>query len=91
MLILSDLQLEFSRISPVELGERIDECVDVVVLAGDIVEGVKGIRWARETFITKGSSGTTAAVRSTAEVRRGKPDDCFAAIAVGGCCQACSR
>ena len=26
---------------------------DVVVLAGDIAEGLHGIRWARETFIMK--------------------------------------
>ena len=52
-LILSDLHLEFGRMSPVHDGERIDEGVDVVVLAGDIAEGVQGIRWARETFIMK--------------------------------------
>jgi len=53
ILILSDLHLEFGRMSPIHGGERIDEGVDVVVLAGDIAEGVQGIRWARETFITK--------------------------------------
>lgn len=52
-LILSDLHLEFGRMSPVHAGERIDEGVDVVVLAGDIAEGLHGIRWARETFIMK--------------------------------------
>ena len=52
-LILSDLHLEFGRMSPVHAGERIDEGVDVVVLAGDIAEGIQGIRWARETFIMK--------------------------------------
>jgi Icc-related predicted phosphoesterase len=53
ILILSDLHLEFDRFSPVHKGERIDEGVDVVVLAGDIAEGLQGIRWARETFATK--------------------------------------
>jgi Icc-related predicted phosphoesterase len=53
ILILSDLHLEFGRMSPIHAGERIDEGVDVVVLAGDIGEGVQGIRWARETFILK--------------------------------------
>lgn len=53
VLILSDLHLEFGRMSPAHGGERIDEGVDVVVLAGDIAEGVQGIRWARETFIMK--------------------------------------
>jgi len=39
--------------SPVHGSERINEDVDVVVLAGDIAEGVQGIRWTRETFIMK--------------------------------------
>jgi Icc-related predicted phosphoesterase len=53
LLILSDLHLEFAKFSPVWSDMRIDEGVDVVVLAGDICEGTQGIRWARETFITK--------------------------------------
>ena len=53
ILILSDLHLEFGRMRPIHNGERIDDGVDVVVLAGDIAEGLHGIRWARETFITK--------------------------------------
>jgi hypothetical protein len=53
LLILSDLPLEFAKFSPVCNGLRIDEGVDVVMLAGDIFEGTQGIRWARETFITK--------------------------------------
>jgi len=53
ILILSDLHLEFGRMSPIHAGERIDEGVDVIVLAGDTAEGVDGIRWARETFVTK--------------------------------------
>lgn len=53
LLVLSDLHLEFGKFSPVHKNRRIDEGVDVVVLAGDIAEGVQGIRWARETFVTK--------------------------------------
>jgi Icc-related predicted phosphoesterase len=53
ILILSDLHLEFGRMRPIHNGERIDDGVDVIVLAGDIAEGVDGIRWARETFVTK--------------------------------------
>lgn len=52
-LVLSDLHLDFRKFSPVHKGKRIDDGVDVVVLAGDINEGVQGIRWARETFPTK--------------------------------------
>lgn len=53
ILVLSDLHIEFGKFSPVHNDRRIDEGVDVVVLAGDIAEGVQGIRWARETFVTK--------------------------------------
>lgn len=53
ILLLSDLHLEFAKFSPIWNDERIDEGVDVVVLAGDITEGTQGIRWARETFVTK--------------------------------------
>lgn len=52
-LVLSDLHLDFAKFSPIHEGRRIDEDVDVVLLAGDITEGVQGIRWARETFTTK--------------------------------------
>lgn len=52
-LVLSDLHLDFRKFSPLYKGTRIDDGVDVVVLAGDIHEGVQGIRWARETFPTK--------------------------------------
>jgi len=45
--VLSDLHLEFTRYQPAELpscGE------DLVALAGDIGEGVKGIQWARKAI-----------------------------------------
>lgn len=42
--VLSDLHLEFAGWSPPQGDE------DVVVLAGDIAEGVRGIQWARECF-----------------------------------------
>jgi predicted phosphodiesterase len=53
ILLLSDLHLEFARLSPLWNDERIDDGVDVVLLAGDIAEGTQGIRWARETFVSK--------------------------------------
>ena len=53
LLVLSDLHLEFGRLSTVIDGRGIEEGADVVVLAGDIAEGERGIRWARETLISK--------------------------------------
>ena len=53
ILVLSDLHLEFGRLSTIKDGRGIEEGADVVVLAGDIAEGERGIRWARETFISK--------------------------------------
>lgn len=53
ILVLSDLHLEFGQLPPVYKGRRIDDGVDVVVLAGDIAQGERGIRWARETFTTQ--------------------------------------
>lgn len=53
LLVLSDLHLEFGRLSTVKDGRGIEDGADVVVLAGDIAEGERGIRWARETFISK--------------------------------------
>lgn len=52
LLVLSDLHLEFGRLSTVIDGRGIEEGADVVVLAGDIAEGERGIRWARETSIS---------------------------------------
>ena len=45
--ILSDLHLEFSTFQPPPTD------ADVIVLAGDIDKGNKGIYWARETFPAK--------------------------------------
>jgi len=45
--ILSDLHLEFSTFQPLPTD------ADVIVLAGDIDKGNKGVYWARETFPDK--------------------------------------
>lgn len=45
--ILSDLHLEFSMLEPPATN------ADVIVLAGDIWKGYKGVYWARETFPDK--------------------------------------
>jgi predicted phosphodiesterase len=45
--ILSDLHLEFSTFQPLPTD------ADVIVLAGDIGKGSKGVYWARETFSDK--------------------------------------
>ena len=53
ILILSDIHLSH-RPFPVVIGEkRIDEQADVVVLAGDIDDGLGGFQWARESFPDK--------------------------------------
>jgi Icc-related predicted phosphoesterase len=50
ILVLSDLHLT-AHTFPAEIGgNRLDAQADVVVLAGDIDDGLGGIRWARETF-----------------------------------------
>ena len=53
ILVLSDLHLAHLSVPAVHAGERIDAQADVVVLAGDIDDGVGGFRWARETFPDK--------------------------------------
>lgn len=53
LLILSDLHNDIASM-PVEVdGRRIDADADVVVLAGDIHEGVHSPMWAREAFPDK--------------------------------------
>jgi Icc-related predicted phosphoesterase len=53
LLILSDLHNDISSM-PTEIdGRRIDSEADVVVLAGDIHEGVQSPMWAREAFPDK--------------------------------------
>ena len=42
--LLSDLHLEFGAFTPP------DTDADIVILAGDIAEGTKGIEWAKEAF-----------------------------------------
>ena len=53
ILVLSDIHLSHHHLSAVQNGRRIDEQADVVVLAGDIDDGLGGFRWARETFEDK--------------------------------------
>ncbi len=53
ILVLSDLHLSSTAFPIMRDGQRVDRDADVIVLAGDIDEGVKGIRWARETFPDK--------------------------------------
>lgn len=53
ILVLSDLHLSHRPFPVVIGGTRIDEHADVVVLAGDINDGLGGISWAREAFPDK--------------------------------------
>lgn len=53
ILVLSDLHLSHHSFSVMMDGKRIDEHADVVVLAGDIDDGLGGFRWAREAFPDK--------------------------------------
>lgn len=53
LLILSDLHLEHHAFDVAPGGERIDAHADAVVLAGDINEGLEGLRWARLSFPDK--------------------------------------
>lgn len=53
MLILSDLHNDVHAMEPVVDGVRIDTDADVVVLAGDIHEGVLAPIWARQAFPNK--------------------------------------
>jgi Icc-related predicted phosphoesterase len=50
LLVLSDLHLELADFEPDSVSV---EASDVVVLAGDIHQGTKGIAWARKTFPDK--------------------------------------
>jgi len=55
LLIYSDLHLDANHFPAVlPDGSRVDANADMVVLAGDINEGTRGMRWARETFPDKG-------------------------------------
>jgi predicted phosphodiesterase len=53
ILVLSDLHLGRRKFNPEHQGGRIDDQSDVVVLAGDVDDGTKGLRWAREAFPDK--------------------------------------
>jgi hypothetical protein len=55
LLILSDLHIESNHFCPLLPDDsRVDDNADMVFLAGDIHEGTRGIRWARQTFPDKG-------------------------------------
>jgi len=49
MLVYSDLHLDLHAMD-LQLDPGFLKTIDVVVLAGDIAEGARGLRWARETF-----------------------------------------
>lgn len=53
ILVLSDLHNDHTPFNPVVDGVRVDKDADLVVLAGDTDEGVKGIAWARQAFPSK--------------------------------------
>lgn len=54
LLLLSDLHLDHQPFSAVGSdGRRWDDGADAVMLAGDIDEGLKGLRWARQAFPDK--------------------------------------
>lgn len=54
LLVLSDLHLDHHALPLMGAdGRRIDAGADVVVLAGDIDEGLKGLRWAAQSFPDK--------------------------------------
>lgn len=53
ILVLSDLHIDIGPFPVVYDGRRIDAEADVVVLAGDIHEGVHAPMWAREAFPDK--------------------------------------
>ncbi len=53
ILILSDLHNDMDEMSVVVDGRRIDKDADVVVLAGDIEEGLRSPEWARQAFPDK--------------------------------------
>jgi predicted phosphodiesterase len=53
LLVLSDLHVEFAPFHAGQGQQRIDQGVDVVILAGDIHVGAQGLVWARQTFPDK--------------------------------------
>lgn len=53
LLIMSDLHIDMAMMSVVVDGRRIDAEADVVVLAGDIAEGLRSPEWARHAFPDK--------------------------------------
>lgn len=53
LLVLSDLHLDLKPMTLEHEGQRIGAHADLVILAGDIAGGHKGLRWARESFPDK--------------------------------------
>lgn len=53
LLVLSDLHNDIKPLNPIVNGRRVDEDADLVVLAGDIHEGVQAPMWARAAFPDK--------------------------------------
>ncbi|MDR7306811.1 metallophosphoesterase [Rhodoferax saidenbachensis] len=53
LVILSDLHLDLKPMALEHEGQRIGTNADLVILAGDIAEGHRGLRWARESFPDK--------------------------------------
>ncbi|PKO26652.1 MAG: hypothetical protein CVU36_23465 [Betaproteobacteria bacterium HGW-Betaproteobacteria-9] len=52
LLVLSDLHLETGPLPLVQARRKVGEGADIVILAGDIGEGSRGLRWARASFPT---------------------------------------
>lgn len=53
LLILSDLHLDMDPMAVEQDGRRIDQEADLVILAGDVDEGSRGLHWARRAFPDK--------------------------------------
>ncbi len=53
LLILSDLHLDMAPMDLEWEWQRIDHSADLIILAGDIDEGTRGLHWARESFPDK--------------------------------------
>ncbi|MBQ0921351.1 metallophosphoesterase family protein [Hydrogenophaga aromaticivorans] len=50
ILVISDIHLDTGHLDLIKAGKHPGDEADAVILAGDIVEGTFGMRWARTTF-----------------------------------------